>query len=101
MKKPFTSENAREMQKKSAESRIRNKQVSQILRDELLKKVGDMTKLEYLTQKAIINAKDDITLKDLKLIQDILGESVTNLNIDTTEGMTKEEYIAMIKEARK
>lgn len=101
MKKPFTSENAREMQKKSAEARMRNKQVSQILRDELLKKVGDMTKLEYLTQKALINSKDDISLKDLKLIQEILGESVTNLNIDTTEGMTKEEYIAMIKEARK
>lgn len=96
---PFTSENSAEMQRKSVEARKHNKAVAEILREELAKKVGDLTKLEWLTQKAINNCKDEMTLKDLKLMQDILGESVTNMNVETNTAMTKDELVATIRKA--
>jgi hypothetical protein len=75
--------------------------VAEILREELSKKVGDMTKLEWLTQQAINNARNSITLKDIKLMQEILGEAAEKLQVSMGEGMTKDDFIEMIKEARK
>lgn len=102
---PFTKENAAEKGRKggiaSGESRRANKAVAEILREELSKKVGDLTKLEWLTQKAINNAKETITLKDIKLMQEILGEAAEKLMLNVDSGMSKDDFIAMIKEAKK
>lgn len=97
----ITKENAKEMQQKSVEARKANKAVADVLREELSKKVGDLTKLEWLTQKAINNAKDTITLKDIKLMQEILGEAAEKLMLNVDSGMSKDDFIEMIKEARK
>lgn len=97
----FTKDNAKEMQQKSVEARKANKAVADVLREELSKKVGDLTKLEWLTQKAINNAKDTITLKDIKLMQEILGEAAEKLMLNVDSGMSKDDFIAMIKEAKK
>lgn len=97
----ITKENAKEMQQKSVEARKANKAVADVLREELSKKVGDLTKLEWLTQKAINNAKDTITLKDIKLMQEILGEAAEKLMLNVDSGMSKDDFIAMIKEAKK
>lgn len=103
--RPFTKENAAENGKKggmaSGESKRLNKAVAEILREELSKKVGDMTKLEWLTQMAINNTKNAVTLKDIKLMQEILGEAAEKLQVSMGEGMTKDDFIEMIKEARK
>lgn len=103
--KPFTKENAAENGRKggiaSGESKRANKAVADVLRDELAKKVGDLTKLEWLTQKAINNAKDTITLKDIKMMQEILGEAAEKLMLNVDSGMSKDDFIAMIKEAKK
>lgn len=97
----FTKDNAKKMQQKSVEARKANKAVAEILREELSKKVGDMTKLEWLTQMAINNTKNAVTLKDIKLMQEILGEAAEKLQVSMGEGMTKDDFIEMIKEARK
>ena len=101
----FTKENAAQKGKKggiaSGESKRANKAVAEILREELSKKVGDMTKLEWLTQMAINNTKNAVTLKDIKLMQEILGEAAEKLQVSMGEGMTKDDFIEMIKEARK
>ena len=102
---PFTKENAAEKGRKggiaSGESRRANRAVAEILREELSKKVGDMTKLEWLTQMAINNTKNAVTLKDIKLMQEILGEAAEKLQVSMGEGMTKDDFIEMIREARK
>lgn len=97
----FTKENAKEMQRKSVESRMANKAVADILREELSKKMGKMTKLEWLTQQAINNAKDTVTLKDIKLMQEILGEAAERLTVNMDNGMSKDDFIEMLREARK
>lgn len=97
----FTKDNAKKMQQKSVEARKANKAVADVLREELSKKVGDLTKLEWLTQKAINNAKDTITLKDIKLMQEILGEAAEKLMLNVDSGMSKDDFIAMIREAKK
>ena len=49
------------------------------------------------TVKAAI--KGDI--KAVKAIADILGENMQNISLSAGEGMTKDDFIEMIKEARK
>lgn len=79
----ITKENAAEMQAKGVEAKKRAKTAREVLREELNKKVGDMTKLEYLTKKVINNSVNDITWKDLKIMHELLGEFTSNVSVET------------------
>lgn len=86
----FTKENAREMQKKSqqkkAENAERRRLLREVLADELAKPISKdstMTKLEWLVMKMVQNVKDEIKPQDLKLMQDMLGESSLKVEMNT------------------
>lgn len=76
---------AKEYQARSVEARLRNKSLADALRAELEKKAPgtEMTKLEYLAAKAIGNhASGDMTFKDLRDLQHLLGEDKQTLNLE-------------------
>ena len=74
-----------EMQAKSAKAGKEHRTVAEVLRAQLAEKAGDgnLTKLEYLTLKAITtHAKGDMTFKDLRELQKALGEDVKTVNVN-------------------
>ena len=86
---PFSEGIAKEMQARSAKARKENRTVAEVLRAQLAEKAGDgnLTKLEYLTLKAITtHAKGDMTMKDLREMQKVLGEDVKEMNINAGDG---------------
>ena len=85
----FSAGIAEEMQAKSAKARKEHRTVAEVLRAQLMEKAGDgnLTKLEYLTLKAITtHAKGDMTMKDLREMQKVLGEDIKEMNINAGEG---------------
>lgn len=74
---------AKEYQQRSVEARKRNKTIAEMLRAELEKKAENgQTRGEVLIAKAAHNhLKGKLTFKDLKDMQDVLGESVQNINV--------------------
>lgn len=77
---------AAEYQKRSAEARKANRTIREALLAEL-DKVDDasgLTRRQILIKKAMANhAKGKLSFKDLKDLQDLLGESEQTLNIKT------------------
>lgn len=76
---------AEEAQLRGAAKRKENRTVAEVLRAQLMEKAGDgnLTKLEYLTLKAITtHAKGDMTFKDLRELQKALGEDVKTVNVN-------------------
>ena len=85
----ISTEVAREYQQRSATKRKDNRTVAEVLRAQLMEKAGDgnLTKLEYLTLKAIsTHAKGDMTFKDLRELQKALGEDVKEINVNAGGG---------------
>ena len=85
----ISTEVARDYQQRSATKRKENRTVAEVLRAQLMEKAGDgnLTKLEYLTLKAITtHAKGDMTMKDLREMQKVLGEDVKEMNINAGDG---------------
>ena len=90
----FTKDNAREMQRRSAEAQKENtalrKAVAHVLSDLLSKQVTmrvegketKVTKLEWLVARAIDNTRDDVALSDLLKIQELLGEKQMTFNFE-------------------
>lgn len=65
--------------------KARKKTFAEVLRSELDKPISDgsdMTKREFLAARCVINLKDDITPKDLKILCEILGELDINVNVN-------------------
>lgn len=87
---PFSAGIAQEMQARSVASRKRNATIAEMLRRELEKDGGDgLTRGEVLVAKAAHNhLKGKLTFKDLKDMQDVLGESVQQLHVQH-EGIVK------------
>ena len=86
---PISKDVAREYQQRSAAKRKENRTVAEVLRAQLMEKAGDgnLTKLEYLTLKAITtHAKGDMTMRDLREMQKVLGEDIKEMNINAGEG---------------
>lgn len=88
----FTKENAREMQRRGADSRkentARRKALREILFDELAKPVSKdskLTKLEWLVMRAIENTREEVELSDLLKIQELLGEKQMTYNVTATK----------------
>lgn len=81
---------AKEYQQRSVEARKRNKTIAEMLRRELEKDGGEgLTRGEVLVAKAAHNhLKGKLTFKDLKDMQDVLGESVQQLRVQH-EGIVK------------
>lgn len=85
----ISTEVARDYQQRSATKRKENRTVAEVLRAQLMEKAGDgnLTKLEYLTLKAITtHAKGDMTMKDLREMQKVLGEDVKEINVNAGDG---------------
>lgn len=85
----FTSDNARDMQKRSAKAHIENtarrKALREILFEELAKPVSKdskLTKLEWLVMRAIENTREEVELSDLLKIQELLGEKQMTYNLN-------------------
>lgn len=75
---------AKDYQARSVASRMERKALADVVREALEKKVasGELTKLEYLAEKAINNhAKGEMTFKDLRDLQKLLGEDVKTVNL--------------------
>lgn len=90
--------NAADAARKATEVREKNRTVAEVLRAELSKKAGDgtITKLEYLVLKAISDhAKGDMTMKDLRDLQKILGEEVTTVRLEGPLVVSQEEVEAL------
>lgn len=81
----ISTEVARVYQARSAEARKRNRTLAEAVRAALEKKATEgspMIRLEYLAEKAIANhATGDMTFKDLRDLQKLLGEDVQNVNL--------------------
>lgn len=86
--KPINEEIARTYQERSAEARKENNTIRETVRRALEEKAGSgtpLTRREYLVLKAMNNhTKGRLTFKDLKDLQDLLGESVQNVNVEGT-----------------
>ena len=81
----FSNGDATECAQKAAAKKRENRTVAEVLRAQLMEKAGDgnLTKLEYLTLKAITtHAKGDMTFKDLRELQKALGEDVKTVNVN-------------------
>lgn len=85
----FYSERAREMQKRSVEKRRKNSEFKAILgpklRQELQKKAGngsDDTLADYFVKKALSEILKSVTLKDLLMLQELLGEKQMTFNFE-------------------
>lgn len=84
--KPISKENAKEYAQRSAETRRRNRTIRECVLAELMKPSSfgsKTTKMQSLVTKALSNG--DIDIRDIKLLQDILGESITNIAITKPE----------------
>lgn len=86
----------------SGRSRRKHKELRELLIRELTK-VGTngMTKEEYLIAKALENhAKGKLSFKDLKDLQDLLGESALNVNVKSSTPLliVSEETARKMKE---
>lgn len=82
--KPISEEVAKEYQLKSAAKRKQNRTIAETLRKALNEKIESgsrMTKMEWLVLKAMQNAQGNVSFRDLKDIQALLGESVQNVNV--------------------
>lgn len=81
----ISTEVAREYQKRSAEARKANRTIREALLAEL-DKTDDgtgLTRRQILVKKAMANhAKGKLSFKDLKDLQDLLGESVQNVKVE-------------------
>lgn len=81
----ISTEVAREYQLRAATKRKENRTLAEVLRAQLQEKVADgsrLTKLEYLTLKAIsTHAKGPMEFKDLRDLQKLLGEDVRTVNL--------------------
>ena len=79
-----------EMQERSVAARKEHRTVAEVLRAQLAEKAAEgqsMTRLEYLTLKAInTHAKGDMTMRDLREMQKVLGEDVKEMNIKGADG---------------
>lgn len=85
----FSNGDATECAQKAAAKKRENRTVAEVLRAQLMEKAGDgnLTKLEYLTLKAITtHAKGDMTMKDLREMQKVLGEDVKEINVNAGGG---------------
>jgi len=74
-----------EAQLLGAEARKRNRALADVIRAELTKAAPgtDLTKMEYLAAKAISNhAQGEMTFKDLRDLQHLLGEDKQTLNLE-------------------
>lgn len=74
-----------EAQLLGAEARKRNRALADVIRAELTKAAPgtDITKMEYLAAKAISNhAQGEMTFKDLRDLQHLLGEDKQTLNLE-------------------
>ena len=90
-KNPINKDNAREYQRrgvlKRKENAAKRKAMRELVLDELTKPVSEgseMTKLEWLIAKAIGNVKDDISIRNLLELQELLGEKTTNNIVNIT-----------------
>lgn len=82
--KPISEAVAKEYQLKSAAKRKQNRTIAETLRKALNEKIESgsrMTKMEWLVLKAMQNAQGNVSFRDLKDIQALLGESVQNVNV--------------------
>lgn len=80
---------AADAQLRGAAAKKERRTVAEVLRAQLMEKAGDgnLTKLEYLTLKAITtHAKGDMTMKDLREMQKVLGEDAKEMNINAGDG---------------
>lgn len=81
----INEETAREYQARSAEARKANRTIREALLAEL-DKTDDgtgLTRRQILVKKAMANhAKGKLSFKDLKDLQDLLGESVQNVKVE-------------------
>ncbi len=88
--KRFSAGIAEEMQLRSAAKRKKNRTVAEVLRAQLQEKAAEgqsMTRLEYLTLRAITtHAKGDMTMKDLREMQKVLGEDVKKVALEGNLG---------------
>ena len=69
-------------------SKKEHKRIAAALRevlDEPVAQGSDITRLEAIALKAIKRLYDKPTINDVKVLADILGESVQNLNLGTNE----------------
>jgi hypothetical protein len=77
----FSNGDATECALKAAEKKRQNRTVAEVLRAQLAEKAAEgqsMTRLEYLTLKAInTHAKGEMTMRDLREMQKVLGEDET------------------------
>ena len=72
----------------SAAAKKEHKRIAAALRevlDEPVAQGSDITRLEAIALKAIKRLYDKPTINDVKVLADILGESVQNLNLGTNE----------------
>lgn len=99
-KKHITSENAREMQVLSAKKRKENTEQRRIVRSKVLEKLlkpvregSDQTKLEWLVDKMLDNLKDNVSVKDMKDLQDIVDEKITTSNVNLTATKDSEQIL--------
>lgn len=78
-------ENGRKGGVASGESKREKAQLRELMLAELQKDGGNgLTKAQYLVAKTLDNhARGKLTFKDLKDLQDILGESVQNFNLQS------------------
>lgn len=73
------------MQARAVQSRKEKKALAEVVREALEKKVksGNITKLEYLVEKAITNhAMGEMTFKDLRELQKLFGEDKQTLKLE-------------------
>lgn len=96
------AENGAKGGRASGESRRRHRELRELLIEELAKEgANGMSKEEYLVAKVLENhARGKLTFKDMKDLQDLLGESSLNVNVKS-EGFHIEvspEIAKMMKE---
>ena len=76
---------AAECARRATEAREKNRTLAEVLRAQLQEKASEgspLTKLEYLTLKAIsTHAKGPMEFKDLRDLQKLLGEDVRTVNL--------------------
>ena len=98
---PINKDVAREYQLRSAEKRKEKRALADVVRAALAEKVAkgsSMSKLEYLTYKALENhAKGEMTFKDLRELQKILGEDVKTVNLNGPLIVSADEMNALSK----
>ena len=95
----FTPETAKEAQKKGVAKRLENKErrrlLKEILSEELAKPISKdstLTKGEWLIMKMVENLRADIKPQDVKILQEVLGESVQKHEF-TIDGKSPEERL--------